>query len=123
MDSAVVHRDFEASVTAKIQRRVLPLLIAGWFVAYIDRSMKFDDRKLRRPGAVRTARYGSVARISAATGGEAGNLRRTSADDTSSPRPVIANAARHPRNPARAPTTGTPAIAAKPNPMLNQAIA
>jgi ACS family tartrate transporter-like MFS transporter len=31
------NHELSASVAAKVQRRILPLLMAGWFVAYIDR--------------------------------------------------------------------------------------
>ena len=37
MSDSASHVDPAASVAAKVNRRILPLLIAGWFIAYIDR--------------------------------------------------------------------------------------
>jgi len=37
MPALVSNDDLTASIASKVRRRVLPLLMAGWFVAYIDR--------------------------------------------------------------------------------------
>src|SRR5258706_13100485 len=37
MPARVSNDDLTASIASKVRRSVLPLLMAGWFVAYIDR--------------------------------------------------------------------------------------
>jgi ACS family tartrate transporter-like MFS transporter len=48
-----------ASVTAKVDRRVLPLLLAGWFIAYIDRfNVSFAALQMNRDLQLGAATFG-----------------------------------------------------------------
>jgi MFS transporter, ACS family, tartrate transporter len=58
----VLERDIEASVARKVQRRILPLLIAGWFVAYIDRfNVGFAALQMNKAVGLSPATYGMGA--------------------------------------------------------------